>query len=61
MPEFNFSVVVTDIYELIIDADNYEKAERVLDARIDVAEYGEHLDREVNYNLHTGPEVTQVA
>jgi len=53
--------VVTDIYELIIDADNYEKAERVLDARIDVAEYGEHLDGEVNYNLHTGPEVTQVA
>ena len=61
MPEFNFSVVVTDIYELIIDADNYEKAERVLDARIDVAEYGEHLDGEVKHNLHTGPEVTQVA
>ena len=61
MPEFNFSVVVTDIYELIIEADNYEKAERVLDARIDVAEYGEHLDGEVKHNLHTGPEVTQVA
>ena len=61
MAEFNFSVVVTDIYELIVDADNYEQAERIVDARIDVAHYCEHLDGEVRHNLHTGPEVTQVA
>lgn len=61
MAEFNFSVVVTDIYELIVDADNYEQAERIVDARIDVAHYGEHLDGEVRHNLHTGPEITQVA
>ena len=61
MAEFNFSVVVTDIYELIVDADNYEQAERIVDARIDVAHYGEHLDGEVHHNLNAGPEVAQVA
>jgi len=61
MASFNFTIIVTDFHELIVEADNYEKAERIVDARIDVAEYGDHLDREVTYNLLTGPEVTQVA
>jgi hypothetical protein len=61
MPKFNFSIVVTDIYELIIDADNYEEAEQAVGAHIDDAEYGKHLDVEVDYNLYAGPEITQVA
>lgn len=61
MAEFNFTVVVSDVYELIIEADNYDQAERIVEAKIDIADYGYHLDGDVRHELLTGPTVTQVA